>query len=182
MKIREVIIVEGKHDVSRIKACVDADVLVTNGTHVSQSFLEQCKKINETRGIILFTDPDGPGEWIRRRIMDYVGDCEHASLDVKQAKSKKKVGIEHASCEMIKNALLKRSKFVLSHDTISKEDFNRLGLSGKTMSQARRDLLSEAYSIPKANAKTMFKYLNMVGATYEECKEHIEVLNENNRK
>lgn len=182
MKIQEVIIVEGKHDESKIKSCLDADVLITNGTHVSKSFLEQCKTLNETRGIIIFTDPDGPGEWIRRKIMDYVGDCQHASLDVKQSKNKNKVGIEHADCEMITQAILNRSKFVKETSSITLDEFNLLGLNGQKNSREKRNLLSKAFSFPQANAKTCFKYLNMMGISYEDCLEHIEVNNENNSK
>ena len=180
MKIQEVIVVEGKHDSSKIKSCVEADVIISNGTHVSKSFLEQCKKLNESRGIIVFTDPDGPGEWIRRKIMDYVGDCEHASLDVQQVKNKGKVGIEHATCLMIQTALENRSSFVEDRVTITQEEFRSLLLSGEDKSQERRDLLASEFSFPKSNAKSTLKYLNMMGISFEEVKKHLEVHYGNN--
>lgn len=180
MKIQEVIVVEGKHDASKIKSCVEADVIISNGTHVSKSFLEQCKKLNESRGIIVFTDPDGPGEWIRRKIMDYVGDCEHASLDVQQVKNNGKVGIEHATCLMIQNALENRSSFVENRVTITQEEFRSLSLSGEAKSQERRDLLASEFSFPKSNAKSTLKYLNMMGISFEEVKKHLEVHYGNN--
>lgn len=180
MKIKEVIVVEGKHDASKIKSCVDADILISNGTHVSKYFLEQCKKLNESRGIIVFTDPDGPGEWIRRKIMEYVGDCEHASLDVQQVKNKGKVGIEHATCEMVQKALENKSSFVENRVTITQEEFRGLGLSGEEGSQEKRDSLASNFYFPKSNAKSTFKYLNMMGITFEEVEKHIEVHNGNN--
>ena len=180
MKIKKVVVVEGKHDASKIKSCIDADILISNGTHVSKTFLEQCKKLNESRGIIVFTDPDGPGEWIRRKIIDYVGDCEHASLDVQQVKNKGKVGIEHATCEMIKKALENRSNFVEKRETITLEEFRNLGLSGEDGSQRKRDILASKFSFPKSNSKSTFKYLNMMGITFKEIEKHIEVHNGNN--
>lgn len=182
MKIQEVIVVEGKHDASKIKACVEADILISNGTHVSNSFLEQCKKLNSTRGIIVFTDPDGPGEWIRRKIIDYVGDCEHASLDVQQVKNKGKVGIEHATCDMIQTALKKRSTFVQDRQSIEPDEFRELGLSGQAFSQEKRDLVASGFSFPKSNAKSTLKYLNMMGITYKEVLEYLEVNYGNNCK
>lgn len=182
MKIEEVIIVEGKHDASKIKSCLQADVLISNGTHVSISFLEQCKKLNESRGIIIFTDPDGPGEWIRRKVMDYVGDCKHASLDVQQVKNKGKVGIEHATCGMIQDALKNRTGLRLDQKTITQKEFMELGLSGQKQSQEKRDALSSKFSFPKSNAKSTLKYLNMMGIEYKEVRDYLEVHNGNNRK
>lgn len=180
MKIQEIIVVEGKHDASKIKSCVNADVLISNGTHVSKSFLAQCKKLNESRGIIVFTDPDGPGEWIRRKIMEYVGDCEHASLDVQQVKNKGKVGIEHATCQMIRDALKNRSNYIKEQATITRDQFMALGLSGQSDSQEKRDMLSSAFFFPKSNAKTTLKYLNMMGITYKELMKYLEVNYGNN--
>ena len=182
MKILEVIVVEGKHDASKIKSCVDADVLISNGTHVSNSFLAQCKKLNKDRGIIVFTDPDGPGEWIRRKIMDYVGDCAHASLDVQQVKNKGKVGIEHATCEMIRAALKNRSSYNQKQETVTRQQFMELGLSGQVDSQEKRDALASAFFFPKSNAKSTLKYLNMMGVRYDEIKEYLEVNYGNNSK
>lgn len=182
MKIQEVIIVEGKHDASKIKSCVDADILISNGTHVSISFLEQCKKLNESRGIIVFTDPDGPGEWIRRKIIEFVGDCEHASLDVQQVKNKGKVGIEHATCEMVQKALENRSSLKINQETITREQYMKLGLSGQANSQEKRDALASKFSFPKSNAKSTLKYLNMMGIKHKELREYLEVQYGNNRK
>lgn len=162
-KINEVIIVEGKHDLQRLKQVVDADILVSQGTHVSTDFLSLCQRMNETRGIIIFTDPDGPGEYIRRKIMDKVGNCKHASLSMRQAKTKQKVGIEHASHEDILDALEKVSSFVEERKLLSIKVYNACGLSGHAMSQERRNQVLEHFSLPQANGKTCFKYLNMIG-------------------
>lgn len=169
LRIKEVIVVEGKHDQEKILKCVDADIIVTNGTHLSKDTLDLCKRLNQSRGILVFTDPDGPGEYIRRSIIDAVGSCKHASLHLLQSKRKGKVGIEHASCEDIIEALQAASLFSVETKTIEWSDFLELGLSGKTDSQQRRDLLSTHFKFPKSNAKTCFKYLNMMGIKISEC-------------
>ena len=173
--IKEVIVVEGKHDAEKLAKCVEADVIVSNGTHVSKEFLALCKDLNERRGIIVFTDPDGPGEQIRRKIIEEVGTTKHASLHILQTKKKQKVGIEHADCEDILEALKHSATYDIVRTSIEWSDFIALGLSGKSDSQERRDILSEAFHYPKSNAKTSFKYLNMIGISYEEC---LEILKE----
>ena len=170
MKIKEIIIVEGKHDVSKIKSCVDADVIVSNGTHCSKEFLSQCQMWNQTRGIIVFTDPDGPGEYIRRQIIDAVGTCKHATLTTKQAKSKEHVGVEHATCEMIIEALSHAATYDIEKESLSWADFVDGEFVGLPQSQARRARLSELFYFPVSNAKTTFKYLNMLGITMEDIR------------
>lgn len=170
MKIEEVIVVEGKHDQAKILSCIEADIIISNGTHLSERFLQQCKRLNQERGIIIFTDPDYPGTYIRNKIMAYVGNCKHATLDINQAKTKGKVGVENASCKDIIEALKRSAKFSKNVESISFESFIDLGLNGQKSSQKRRDVLSKEFGLPKANAKTCFKYLNMIGVTADTCK------------
>lgn len=168
LKIKEVIVVEGKHDADKIKSCVEADVVLTQGTHLSKRTLSLLKDINEKQGIIVFSDPDGPGEMIRTKIIDAIGTCKHASLSLKQSKSKSKVGIEHASCEDIIEALKKVASFNVNKTSLSQKDFLDLGLNGQSDSQKRRDVISTYFNIPRTNAKRCYKYLNMLGKTKEE--------------
>lgn len=177
LKIQEVIVVEGKHDKEKILKCVDADVIMSSGTHMSAEFLTLCKRMNEDRGIIVFTDPDGPGEMIRRRIIETVGSCKHASLHVLQTKKKQKVGIEHADCDDIVEVLSTCSTFALNNESLTLHEFQSLGLSGASDSALRRDLLSEAFRFPKSNAKSCLKYLNMLNTTKADC---LMVLKESN--
>lgn len=165
LKIEEVIVVEGKHDYERLAQCVDADVIVSNGRNLSKQFLDLCDRLNQTRGIIVFTDPDGPGEAIRRRIIEKVGTCKHASLHTIQAKKKQKVGIEHADFEDIVSALEDCATFSTKSQSIEYHEFVDLGLSGGSGSQEKRDQLSERFRFPRSNSKTCFKYLNMLGIT-----------------
>ena len=64
-KIKEIIVVEGRDDTRRIKEAVVADTLETRGSAIDKSILALIAKAQETRGVIVFTDPDsfspGPG-------------------------------------------------------------------------------------------------------------------------
>ncbi|AMC92465.1 ribonuclease M5 [Erysipelothrix larvae] len=174
MNIKEVIVVEGKHDKQKVESCVNADIIVSSGLHVSQKFLDLCDALNKERGIIVFTDPDGPGEMIRRKIVERVGTCKHASLHVSQSRKNKKVGIEHASPEMILDALSRVAVFDVNEASLTIQELHELGLSGRIDSQQLRDKLSKAYSIPRMNAKRSLKYLNMLGLTKEDIKQTLE--------
>lgn len=62
MKIKEIIVVEGRDDTARIKLAVDADTIETNGSAIGDHVIEQIRLAQETRGVIILTDPDFPGE------------------------------------------------------------------------------------------------------------------------
>ena len=60
MKIKEVIVVEGKSDLIFLKSFLDAEIIITNGSEISKETLDLIKKANETTGVIVLTDPDYP--------------------------------------------------------------------------------------------------------------------------
>ncbi len=62
MKIKEVIVVEGKDDTTAIRRAVDADTIETNGSAINEETIEKIKLAQKTRGVIVLTDPDFPGK------------------------------------------------------------------------------------------------------------------------
>lgn len=100
-----------------LQSCIDCDTIETNGTHLSVETLRLIEQAAKTRGVIIFTDPDHPGETIRTAINQKIPGCKNAYIEKHKAKTAKKVGVEHASkkiCWMhylmyspIKNSLLK---------------------------------------------------------------------------
>jgi ribonuclease M5 len=168
MKIQEVIIVEGIHDQDAVNKAVEADTLVTHGTHISKELLDFIEQLHKHRGVIIFTDPDTPGDQIRKKIMQRIGGCKHATLSNKQSRHKGKVGIEHASSEDIRDALLKVVSFNQQTKSISWHEFLDLGLTGLSDSKLRREKVCTEFELPYANAKTLFQYLNMCGLTKSE--------------
>jgi ribonuclease M5 len=80
LAIEEIIVVEGKDDTRRIQEVVEADTIETIGSAINEDILEQIAHAQETRGVIIFTDPDFSGEKIRKTIMEVVPDAKHAFL------------------------------------------------------------------------------------------------------
>ena len=97
MKIKEVIVVEGRHDTSVLQQYFDCDTIETNGLSLSEETLRLIEEARDRCGVIIFTDPDHPGEYIRRRVNEAVPGCKNAFIEKDKAKTPKKVGVEHAS-------------------------------------------------------------------------------------
>ena len=79
-KIKEVIVVEGKDDTKQVQRAVLADTFETNGSALSKKALEQIKKLQQSRGVIVFTDPDFNGERLRKLIGQNVPGVKHAFI------------------------------------------------------------------------------------------------------
>ena len=80
MKIKEIIVVEGKDDTTAVQQAVLADTIETNGSAINEQTIEKIKLAQETRGVIIFTDPDFPGQKIRHTISEQVPGCKHAFI------------------------------------------------------------------------------------------------------
>jgi ribonuclease M5 len=174
---RPVIVVEGLHDLARIRALDNTlDVVITNGREISPTTLDELDRLNKTRGLLLFLDPDVPGERIRRIINDHVGPTAHAFLpkDVCISKNKKKVGIEHAPLEAIADAL---AQYRITHDEvgsdISRADLIEYGLVGHPMAKTRREQLCKTLGIGLANGKTLYRKLRLFGIQKADLDQHL---------
>lgn len=90
MKINEFIVVEGRDDTERVKTAVECDTIETNGSAINQETLDVIRHVQESRGVIVLTDPDFPGDKIRHTIRDNVPGVKHAYLDKEKAKEQKR--------------------------------------------------------------------------------------------
>src|SRR5699024_5120542 len=107
MKINEFIVVEGRDDTERVKRAVECDTIETNGSAINEQTLSVIAQAFETRGVIVLTDPDFPGDKIRNTIQKHVPGVKHAYIDREKAKSKRgKIGVEHAQVDDIKEYLM----------------------------------------------------------------------------
>lgn len=169
--IKEVIVVEGANDTKRLKSYFDVETIETHGLGLKKETIEFIKKINKSRGVILFLDPDAPGEKIRNRLNSEIPNLKNAFVLKENAKTKKKVGIEHADKQTLLEALNNLVTYTDNVDSLSLQEFNELGLSGQLDSVIKRDKLSKHYHLGKCNAKTMLKRLNMLHLTYAQINE-----------
>ncbi|NSL52877.1 ribonuclease M5 [Calidifontibacillus erzurumensis] len=163
-KIKEIIVVEGKDDTVKVKQAVFADTIETNGSEISEETIEQIRLAQKQRGVIIFTDPDFPGERIRKIISEKVPGCKHAFLPRNEAiaKNGKGLGVEHASIEAIQAALSAvYEETVAIEEEITKNDLIAAGLIGEPRSKERREKLGIILKIGYTNGKQLHKRLNM---------------------
>lgn len=166
--IQEVIVVEGKNDTKNLKRYFDVETIETQGLRLNGETIKLIEEINNTRGVILLLDPDAPGEKIRKRINDAIPNLKNAFLMKEDARTIKKVGIEHANKEALEEALKNIISYSENKESLSYEDFIDLGLVSKEDSSSKREKISKKYHLGKCNAKTLFKRINLVGLRKED--------------
>ena len=174
-EIKEIIVVEGKDDITAVKAALECEVMATNGFGYKKELIETLKVLNERRGIIIFTDPDYEGERIRRDLSSKIKNAKHAFLPQGKALKKGNIGVENASKEDIIEAIRKAHPEKVDRSTqFSKEDLIDFGLAGGEDSRNRRGDLGEILGIGYSNAKQLLNRLNNFGISREEFLEAME--------
>ena len=170
LKIEEIIVVEGKDDVSAVKKAVDAQILVTNGYSLDAKERNLIKKAAEKKNIIVLTDSDYAGEVIRKRVEKLVGSqkCKHAFIPREQSTKNGDIGVENADVNAIIEALNK-ARCVRS----TRKDIFEYGLQGEANSSEKRDKLGRILGIGYCNSKQFLSRLNNFDITYEEFIEAI---------
>ena len=175
--IKEIIVVEGRDDVTAVKRAVDAELITTGGFGFPKGVMERIKSAQERRGVIIFTDPDFAGEKIRKKIAVEVPGCKHAFLPREEAKKNGDIGIENATPESIRKALEKvRTESTDKRDEFGQVDLIRNGLIGNDDASHRRDKLGMILGIGYGNAKQFLTRLNNYGVSREEFEKALETL------
>lgn len=169
MKIKEIIVVEGRDDTDAIKKSVDAITIETHGYGITKATWGLIEKAYNEKGIIVFTDPDHAGEQIRRRIMEKFPDAKEAFLDRRAAAKDGDVGIENAAPEDIRRALEKaRCSVEKGGEAFTMDDMMTAGLVGQADSSQKRDKLGKTLGIGYGNGKIFLQRLNKFGVSRAE--------------
>ena len=161
IKVREVIVVEGRYDKNALSQVVDAVILETAGFGIFKDKQKQklLRTLAETRGLIVLTDPDGAGFVIRSFLKGGTepGTVKHAYVpDIygkerrKRAPSREgKLGVEGMRPQVLLEALRRAgASFEGAEDTpptppITKADLYARGYSGgEGSAEKRRELLA----------------------------------------
>ena len=164
MKIKEIIIVEGRSDSAKLKSFLECDTIETSGSAIDEKTLDYIEQMSVGRGIIIFTDPDFPGMQIRQKVSARIPNCKHAFVAKKDAIAHGKVGIAEAKKEAIIQALQEASTFIEDRESITWQEFISLDIIGD---KQKRLEIYEMFHLGYGNAKTLFKRLNMAGITKE---------------
>ncbi len=170
MKFNQVVVVEGRHDIDRLKKVYpELECIATNGSEISDETIKLIYETSKIKEVILFLDPDFPGKRITDKILETKGQYKIAFLNKQKAMSKNnsKVGIEHANFEDIQKALDRHLFINYNTDKISYLDLYKRKLINHPQAFELRKNICEKLEIPVANGKTFLKYLNMLGIELE---------------
>ncbi|MBP2032312.1 ribonuclease M5 [Clostridium algifaecis] len=176
--IKEIIVVEGRDDVTAVKKAVDAELIAVGGFGINKKVIDKIKEAQKRQGVIVLTDPDFAGEKIRRIISKRVKNIKHAYISQEDGTKDGDIGVENASPEVIIRAL-ENAKF---EEKEKRQEFNVndmffFKLTGDDDSKERRDKLGKELGIGYANTSQFLKRLNNYGITKEEFKKAIIKIN-----
>lgn len=173
MKIKEVIVVEGKSDKQFLETFLNADILTCNGSAIDGFDKDYLINLSKTRGVIILTDPDYPGEKIRKEISSYLSVCKHAFVRKQFSIKKHKVGVAEASKQEVLRALDNVVTFDNNKQgTLTPTDLFLLKISGSNSSINKEKIINH-YHLGHCNSKTLLKRLNLLCVSKEELEKVI---------
>lgn len=166
-KINEIIVVEGKSDKQFLETFLNADILTCNGSAIDGFDKNYLIELSKTRGVIILTDPDYPGQRIRNEISSYLPVCKHAFVRKENSIRRHKVGVAEASKEEVLFALENVVTFDESKKgSLNETDMMLLKLSGLD-SSANKEKVIKHFNIGHCNSKTLLKRLNLLNVSKE---------------
>ena len=180
VKVREVILVEGRYDKNTLRQLVDAPILETKGFGIFKNRQMQAylREVAQKRGVIILTDADGAGFVIRNFLKGILPkeQVKHAYIPDVYGKERRKaapgkegkLGVEGMSPQVLRQALLRAGATVLDGDApdrpqgdLTPADLFALGLSGTPDAAVRRAELLKRLDLPEhMSAKALLAALN----------------------
>lgn len=167
--IKEVIVVEGRDDITAVKRAVEAELIAVGGFGINKKVIDKIREAQKRQGVIVLTDPDFAGEKIRRIISKRVEGIKHAYISQKDGTKNGDIGVENAEPEAIIRALENaKCEKKEKRDEFDINDMIFFGLTGNTKSKERRDNLGNELGIGYCNTTQFLTRLNNYGITREE--------------
>ncbi len=193
MKLKEVVIVEGKYDKIKLSKILDALIIDVDGFNIfkNREKVQMIKRLAEKNGAVILTDSDHAGFMIRNYLNGIIpqNKIKHAYIpDIlgKERRKRKfskegKLGVEGMTKEIIleaiKKAGLKEQSPAKNNDrTITKFDLFKDGFSGTKNSADNRKKLLKFLNLPEnLSQNALLKVLNTILA-YTDYREIVNKL------
>ena len=180
VRIREVIVVEGRYDKNMLSQIVDATIVETKGFGImkDKTLLAFLRKVAQKRGIVILTDSDGGGFVIRNFLKSSINPAhvKHAYIPDVYGKERRKsipgkegkIGVEGMKPEILINCLRSAGVTIDGVSTQTKEEITKLdlvemGLSGGKNSSLLRKKLLQIIQLPEhMSTNSMLQALNLL--------------------
>ncbi|MDD4414389.1 MAG: DUF4093 domain-containing protein [Oscillospiraceae bacterium] len=195
IRIREVIVVEGKYDRIKLGSVVDTLIIETNGFGIfkDDELLNMLRLLANERGLLILTDSDSAGFVIR----DYLSGAippeqiKHAYIPPVSGKERRKtasskeglLGVEGIECGIIED-VLRRAGATIEDESVEQEastggitklDLYKAGLTGGQDSADRRRRLFGLLGLPE-NLSTN-RLLAVLNATMS-CEKYKQIMHD----
>ena len=180
IRVKEVIVVEGRYDKNTLSQIFDAVILETGGFGIfsDREKLSLLRRLADARGLVILTDSDGAGFVIRNYLKGALDPdrVKHAYIPDVTGKEKRKsapsregkLGVEGMKPEVLVEAL-RRAGATLDGETaaplerITRADLYAAGLSGRPNSAEKRRALLKKLSLPeKLSSKSLCEVLEVL--------------------
>lgn len=184
-RISEVIVVEGRYDKNTLSQVVDALIVDLGGFgvfHDAQK-LSLLRRLAESRGLILFTDPDGAGFVIRNYLKGALpaGKVKNAYAPDVFGKEKRKrtggkegkLGVEGMRPEVLLDALRRAgatfadAAAAVIREPVTKADLLDAGLIGEGSRERRAALVKELDLPEHLSTNALLEVLNLIWSREE---------------
>lgn len=166
-RVHQAIVVEGKHDVVRVRSAVDAVVVATDGFRLFKDTEKMAllRRLAATRGLIILTDSDSAGGVIRNHLLGSipVEQLRQAYIPPIPGKERRKaapskeglLGVEGMDAATVVTALERAGATFEGEDMppweslgLTKADLMEWGLTGAPDAATRRQRLLAALGLP----------------------------------
>ena len=192
-RVRQAIVVEGKHDEIRVRSAVDAVVVPTDGFRIfkDKEKMALLRRLAAVRGLIVLTDSDSAGGVIRNYLLSCIPAAQLAQAYIPPVKGKERrkpapskeglLGVEGMDTATVLAALERAGALFEDEDApartslgFTKADWMEWGLCGTADSTARRTRLAQALGVPTyLSANRLLELVNTT-VTAQEWAELVE--------
>lgn len=171
IKLKRIVIVEGKYDKINLQNYIDATIITTDGFGIFKNKDKQVllRFLCNKNGAVIITDSDNAGAQIRAFIKNICKDADIINVYLPQISGKEKrksvpskqgfLGAEGLSGDIILNALKASgvtAEETLKKDKITKTDLYGFSLSGKAHSKSARESFAAFAGLPAGLSSNAF--------------------------
>lgn len=165
IKLTRVVLCEGKYDKIKLSSVIDGMILTTDGFSVFRNHEKQLllRKLCETRGMIILTDSDKAGFFIRNKLKGMLPADKVTHLYIPEIKGREKrkskaskeglLGVEGMEVSRLRSLLMDaglcdESEEVSPVPLMTKAELYEMGLSGGQDSALKREEVCRALDLP----------------------------------
>ncbi|MBE6572631.1 MAG: DUF4093 domain-containing protein [Ruminococcaceae bacterium] len=193
IKLGCAVLCEGKYDKIKLSSVIDGVILTTDGFSVFNNSEKRAllRKLCEARGLVIITDSDKAGFFIRSKLKGMLPTDRVKHLYIPQIKGREKrkkhdskdglLGVEGIDVTTLRDIIEKANldeafgkNGTTGEAPVTKAQLFSLGLSGGENSSYLREKLCEKLDLPKSlTSNALVAALEMLGTSFKKVEKHV---------